>query len=85
MIFIYQKNNTYIKITRIGVVGGEMWQIGTGKWGPRRGKLDMRPGTGKPHAQVLSAEQLMPYLWALSLSVARSGAHTQFTSQRYPH
>ena len=46
-----------------------MWQIGTGKWGPRRGKLDMRPGTGKPHAQVLSAEQLMPYLWALSLSL----------------
>ena len=31
------KNNIYLEISQIGAVGGEMYQIGTGKWGSRRG------------------------------------------------
>jgi len=85
MIFNYQNNNIFIKITRIGVVGGEMWQTGTGKWGPRRRKLDVRPGTGTFQAQIFSAGQSKGYFWVLGLGGARTGSCTQFTSQIHPH
>ena len=85
MIFNYQKNITYIKITRIGVVGGEMWQIGTGKLGSRRRQLDMGPAAGTFQAQLFSAARSLDYFWVLSLESARYGAHTQFTFQKYPH
>jgi hypothetical protein len=41
MIFIYQKNTIYLKMTQIGAVGGEFWRIGSEMLGSRRGQLGM--------------------------------------------
>jgi len=39
-------------MTRIGSVGGEIWQIGGEKWGSRREQLGMCATTGCLKAQV---------------------------------
>jgi hypothetical protein len=35
IIFIYQKNTIFVKLKmiQIGAVGGEIWRIGSEKWG----------------------------------------------------
>jgi hypothetical protein len=67
-------------MTQIGAVGGEFCRIGSKMLGPRHGKLDMCPLAGNTQAQVLLVGQGMPcYLCKLSLSLARWGAHTQFS------
>jgi len=68
---------------QIGAVGGEIWRIGSVKWGSRRGQLDIF--TDNIKAQMLSAAQSKGYLWVLSLIVTSPVHHTQFTFQKYPH
>ena len=45
----------HTNIILIGAVGGDIWRIGSEKWGSRRGQLDIIANPGSIEAQVLSA------------------------------
>jgi hypothetical protein len=76
MAFFIEMYTIHIKMTQIGSVGGEIWQIGGKKWGSRRGQLGMCAPTGTFQAQELSAA----YIWLLSLEFASWRTHTLRTS-----
>jgi len=53
-VFIYQKNVIYIIMIQIGAVGGDIWRIGSEKWGSRRGQINNFANVDNIQAQVLS-------------------------------
>jgi len=53
MILNYQKCVIDTKMSKIGAVVGEIWRIGSEKWGPRREQSDVCPRTCSLQAQVL--------------------------------
>jgi hypothetical protein len=55
MIFNYDINTIYVKLTQIGAVGGEFWRIGSEMLGSRRGHLGKCDLAGNIQAQLLSA------------------------------
>jgi len=51
MIFMKKK----FKMIQVGAVGGEIWRIGSEKWGSRRGQLGMCTPICSFQAKVFSA------------------------------
>ena len=68
----------HTNIILIGAVGGDIWRIGSEKWGSRRGQLDIIANPGSIEAQVLSATSGY-WTWLLSVPATILNSHFKST------